>query len=357
MNMKLLEEYNYCIQAIIDSNFENFISYKKLFKLVYEASNSLSISEFKSFCKSIDINPFQAKAYYNAYDRLFKDTITEFKISNELAKRAKNWDKSIWLEFSKLYIDDVTCRKTLFFALVLKKLKYGTISIPIEKLTIYDVKRYKHFIDKHKKKNPADINKKFKSIKTRLNNFINKEFKVSCKANNEIMTNIKDYQESLFALIEANIHDIETYESTENEDFTTKERYIEPEKAEDNDDEYFTAPMSEWDKAVHRYKLTELYKLYDSGNKLNVNWENPYYAVIFLGLDIFNLPSKEEYRKLYKELIMLFHPDNKTDINKQTANLLLVILNDINLNVWGINSERYLKFINSVKFSLMNLGV
>lgn len=385
-NERFLDDYLACKDKIVNSNFENFLGYKKLFKLVFDASNNLSNEEFKAFCNDININHHQAREYYRVYDKLFSSDKKDYRISDELAKRAMAWDKSIWIEFSKIYSDDKTRRKTLFYTLVSKKLKYGNITIPVESLKLNDVKKFRQYVNKYKPNKYKNISSTFKSLRTRLNNFINKEFKNYTKSDKALMEKIKLHQETLIALIEEHLEQDQHLDTQLHEDLFDDSHYSAKissfdqdnnelinhdhdykhaiEKLEQDYDFTFCSSFtdnnnkdSDWNHKVNKFTSTDIFELYSNGSKARVNWENPYYTVIFLGLDIFNLPSKDEYRKMYKELVLLFHPDNKSDEQKPIANILLIILNDINLNVWGIGGERYFKFIQSIKFSLLNLGV
>lgn len=362
---KYLFQFYNCKSKIVDSNFENFLAYKHLFKIVYDASNNLSIEEFKSFCANIGLTPYQAKCYYTVYDKLFNPEIIEYKISDELASRAKNWTKDMWIEFSKAYTDDLTCRKVLFNTLITKKLKYSNVSIPVELLNLNDIRKFRKYVDKFKPNKAKKVASSFKSLRTRLNNFINKDFRNYTKADNELMNRIREYHDTLVALIEEHMESsdeevdgevVENTIDTEMEPLEAVRAVPEPVKV---DQELVTTDdfSDPWVEAVRKYIETDIYKLYSTGNKLKVNWANPYYAVIFLGLDIFNIPDRDEYRKKYKELIILFHPDTKRVEHKAVATTLLTILNDINLNIWGSCGERYLQFINSIKFSLIKLGV
>lgn len=342
-----LDDYYACKNKIIDSNFENFLGYKKLFKLVFDASNDLEIDEYKRFCNKIGLNPFEAKSYYMVYDKFFRSCIAEYKISDELAKRAKNWDKTIWIEFAGVYSDDLACRKALFYTLISGKLKYGNVAVSVEEIKLKDIRKYKYFVKKYSHNKTKNIYSKFKSIRTRLNNFINKDFKNYAKADNELLNTLKMHNSNIMALIEEHIQNLDEKELPKEEVEITNDSAPPEEET----------PADDWESSISKYVSSEIYKLYEQGDQLKVNWENPYYAVIFLGLDVFNLPTAEEYRKRYKELVLLFHPDTKEEAKKPVANLLFTILNNINLNTWGINGERYLKFINSIKFSLIKLGL
>jgi len=357
----LLSEYQECNHSLIDSAYENFLSYKKLFELVYQATEKLEYQEYKDFCKDVNITPHEAKTYARVYDLFFKPDIKEYRITDEVARRAKKWDKYMWLEFSKIYEDEKNCRKTLFCILLTGKLRYKGITIPVEELTLNDIKRFKSHINKFKSYKSKDITAKFKSLRTRLNNFINKEFKSYTKADKEILEQIKTHHNNLIALIEEHLENA-NHEAVDSQEITeTKEDKQEFSTFNTSDmldsETIEEIPSREWFKKINRFLSTDLYKLYENGDNLKVNWNNPYYAVIFLNLDIFNLPSAEEYRKMYKEMILLFHPDNKEENAKTLASKLTSILNDINLNVWGANGERYTHFINSIKFSIMKLGV
>ena len=359
---KLLFDINVCKDQIASSNFENFLAYKNLFKLVFEASNNLPLTEFKQFCKDNNISPYQAKSYYTVYDKLFNSTITEYKISEELAKRAKHWDKDTWIEFSKLYDDGLACRKILFYALVSSKLKYSDICIPIEEVTIKDIKKYRQYINKYRPNKYKNTAGKFRGLRTRLSNFINKDFRAYVRADKDLMNMIQEHNNNLIALIEEHLEHIEQVDTNEPEEIEEiPQQEINMQEEDTVEITHYTREskidLNEWLESVSKYIDTDIYRLYNSGNKLKVNWNNPYYAVIFLGLDAFNLPSRDEYRRRYRELIMLFHPDNKSAENKNMATLLMTILNDINLQIWGSNGERYMQFETSIKFSLMQLGV
>lgn len=350
---KLLNEFNNCNYSILNSTFENFLAYKNLFQVVHEASNNLEMQDYKEFCNEIGISQLEARNYCIVYEKLFNQDVKEYKISDELIKRAKSWDKSMWIEFSKIYNDDTACRKNIFLILVSGKFRYNGLCIPVNKIKLSDIKRYRLYINKFKRNKKKKLYSNYKSLRTRLNNFINKEFKNYAKADKQLLDTVKNHSNNLLCILEEHLENLES-EETENKqklktntiEETIPQHTSEKETTEDN-----------WYNKIERYTNTDIYKLYSRGENLNVKWENPYYAVIFLGLDIFKLPNHEEYRKKHKELVMLFHPDNKPEEHKVVANLLTIILNDINLNTWGISGERYNKFVNSIKFSLMKLKI
>lgn len=365
-----LNEFIECKNKIIDSNFENFIEYKKLFKLIYEASNNMDIHDYKKYCHDMGISPLEAKNYCIAYEKIFKQSITEYKISDELAKKAKSWDKSIWIEFSKIYHDGLSCRKALFYTLITGKLKYGNTSIPIDHIKLCHIKKFKQHVLKFNPHKGKKLENNFKSIRTRLNNFINKDLKSNLKSNKELMQAINNHYSNLFAILEEHLEQlnekVEDYDEFEDLSHTDDD-INKVEIITDSNEKTSVSSTADhlkeeddaesWKVQIQPFIATDIYKLYNQGSNNDINWGNPYYAVLFLGLDIFNLPSPEAYRKKFKELVILFHPDNKKLEDKPLANQLLNILNDINLNIWGANGERYCAFINAIKFSMMKLGV
>jgi hypothetical protein len=346
---QLLNEYDECKNTLIDSYFDNFLGHKRLFKLIFEAATYLDIQEYKDFCRQINITSHEAKNFYHVYDTFFRPDIADFKITDDIAKKARLWEKNMWIEFSKIYTDEKTCRKTLFCTLISGKLKYNNICIPVENLKLNDIKKFKQYVNKFRTTKNKDISTKFKSLRTRLNNFINKDFKNYTRADKELLETIRNHNANLIALIEEHLENCRTEEDNE---------YLETENIAEHYDEADDGTEGyEWFKKIRKYTETDIYNMYKNGENLKVNWDNPYYAVIFLGLDVFNLPTAEDYRKRFKELMHLFHPDTKEIQYKPVANRLTTILNDINLNTWGHNGERYIKFLNSIKFSLMQLEV
>lgn len=317
-----------------------FIAYKSLFETVYNASLALSNSEYKTFLKQINLSHSEANDYCLTYIKLFHPEIKQFNISEELIKQPLDWRKDIWIAFAKMYNDDLACRKLLFNTLIGGKLLYNNVCIPVDKIKLSDLKNYKLYLKKYKTNKAKNVYTKFKFIRTRLTNFLEKELNINSINNSDVINKILNHYNNFTAMVEEHLES--SNKENNKSSIITQIPYDNTSYANQN---------------LIKFTASDLFKSYLDGKQSTINWDNPYYSVIFMGLDIFNLPTSEEYKKIYTELSFKFQTDDKNDSEKSLFILLQKILLDINFNIWGINGEKYPYFVDKIRKSLIRLGV